>query len=191
MDISEESFPKFRYFPDPIAAGSVVKSDVICICCNKSRGFIYKHRPCAQGNYRAKICPWCIADGSAAEFIGGKFSTEIGLGGEREQWDSVPEAVSVEVTRRTPGFPTLQNDQWYTHCGDAAEFLGIVTKQALEARGGQAFIDFRESLSDEASEYGLESNSDLIDMIDEGGDGQGYLFRCLHCGKYGGFVDFT
>jgi uncharacterized protein CbrC (UPF0167 family) len=37
----------------------------------------------------------------------------------------VPADVVEEVAHRTPGFSTLQQARWWTHCGDAAAFLGV------------------------------------------------------------------
>ncbi|MBX2999965.1 MAG: CbrC family protein [Caldilineaceae bacterium] len=35
------SLPTFKYHPDPIATGSVIKSDTVCSCCSKPHGFFY------------------------------------------------------------------------------------------------------------------------------------------------------
>lgn len=192
MEENNVVLPVFKYFPDPLGAGSFVVSPAVCVCCNQGRGYIYDRNPFADGDYESKICPWCIHDGSAADLIDGVFSTSLGLGGELEQWDAVSKAVEEEITKRTPGFDTLQNDQWYTHCEDAAEFLGSVSKESLEEMGQGVVRDFIEALGEETYEEYLEFGStELLDLMEEGSHGQGYLFRCLHCGKHGGFMDFT
>lgn len=66
------------------------------------------------------ICPWCIADGSAARAIGAEFTTVDGAPPD------VPRAVLDEVLHRTPGFSGWQQEHWLFHCSDAAEFLGRV-----------------------------------------------------------------
>jgi uncharacterized protein CbrC (UPF0167 family) len=48
------------------------------------------------------ICPWCIADGTAAERFDGEFVDAYGL--DRVSWE-----VLLEVTRRTPAFHDWQD----------------------------------------------------------------------------------
>lgn len=191
-EAANKDLPVFKYFPDPVGAGSIEESSAACVCCNAVRGYIYVRTPFATGDYNSKLCPWCIADGSASKLIGGVFSSVLGLGGELEQWDEVSADVVDEVTRRTPGFWTLQNDQWYTHCGDAAVFLGHINEEQLIAKGQEVTRDFIECLGEESYEDFLEwGTTELLHMMKDGGEGQGYLFRCRHCGKHGGFVDYT
>ncbi|WP_264169817.1 CbrC family protein [Burkholderia cepacia] len=35
------SLPAFRYHPDPLATGSVIRSDARCVCCGDARGYVY------------------------------------------------------------------------------------------------------------------------------------------------------
>jgi len=51
------------------------------------------------------ICPWCIADGTAAQRFDAQF-TDIGWGVP----DDVPEQVRLELSRRTPGFSGWQQE---------------------------------------------------------------------------------
>src|SRR5437867_876141 len=60
-------FPEFPYHPDPRATGSVVVSDTSCVACGQSRGFVYAGPVYSQDELIDSLCPWCIADGSAAE----------------------------------------------------------------------------------------------------------------------------
>ncbi|WP_412524086.1 CbrC family protein [Burkholderia sp. S-53] len=34
------SLPAFRYHPDPLATGSVIRSDARCVCCGDARGYV-------------------------------------------------------------------------------------------------------------------------------------------------------
>ncbi|WP_274521918.1 CbrC family protein [Burkholderia pyrrocinia] len=36
-----KSLPAFRYHPDPLATGSVIRSDARCVCCGDARGYVY------------------------------------------------------------------------------------------------------------------------------------------------------
>src|SRR5580765_1558527 len=129
--------PKFKYHPDPIATGHIVESDTECVCCGKALGFIYTGPVYAPEEYDDQICPWCIADGSAHEKLGASFTDEIGIGGYGN-WETVPGDVVDEVAYRTPGFSGWQQERWWTHCGDAAQFIGRAGQEELAALGPQA-----------------------------------------------------
>ena len=47
--------------------------------CGESRGFIYSGPVYGQEELDSSICPWCIADGSAAEKFDAEF-TDVGSG---------------------------------------------------------------------------------------------------------------
>lgn len=136
MDSS--SLPKFKYHPDPIATGSVKASDRTCRSCGRSRGFIYVGPAYAVEDLEEDICPWCIADGSAHEKFDAEFVDRAAVGGYKRGWDKVPQSVVEEVAFRTPGFTGIQQEQWYTHCGDAAEFVGVE-----DLGGGASKYNFR------------------------------------------------
>lgn len=109
--------PKFKYHPDPIASGSVVKSDKVCACCNEAKGYIYEGNVYDEEDERDDaICPWCIADDSAHEKFDASFNDAEGL------YDQVPPEVADEVEFRTPGYSGWQQEHWLACCGDAAAF---------------------------------------------------------------------
>jgi uncharacterized protein CbrC (UPF0167 family) len=59
-------FPQFKYHPDPLRTGSIVRSADECEVCEKPRGFLYEGGIYTEEEIE-KVCPWCIADGSAHE----------------------------------------------------------------------------------------------------------------------------
>lgn len=59
------SLPAFRYHPDPLATGSVIRSDARCVCCGDARGYVYAGPVYAVDEYENCLCPRCIADDSA------------------------------------------------------------------------------------------------------------------------------
>ena len=67
------TLPTFRYHPDSIATGSVKPSDKECRSCGEARGYIYTSSVYAEESLDEEICPWCIADGSAAEKFDASF----------------------------------------------------------------------------------------------------------------------
>jgi uncharacterized protein len=162
----------------------VVDSDIECICCGKARGFIYARPVCALEEFNRCICPWCIADGSAHEKLGADFTDECGIGGVR-WWDQVPATVIEEVAYRTPGFAAWQQEKWWTHCGDAAQFIGRAGREELKALGPQAISAIQNSagLSD-----GAEWDQ-FFAALDKEGSPTAYTFRCAKCGRLGGYQD--
>jgi hypothetical protein len=182
--MAAEALPKFKYHPDPVATGSIEKSDTACVCCGRARGYIYTGPVYAIEDYDDCICPWCIADGSAHEKLEASFHDEAGVGGGGE-WDEVPESVVDEVAHRTPGFTAWQQEQWWTHCGDAAQFVGRAGHDALEAAGPQAIVAIQESAGmDDDEEW-----EEFFESLDKDGSPTAYLFKCSKCGKYGGYQD--
>ena len=178
------SLPNFRYHPDPQATGHVRESDTECACCGQVRGFIYTGPVYAIEQYDEEICPWCIADGSAHEKLDASFTDEAGIGGGGSS-DDVPESVIEEIAYRTPSFSGWQQEQWWTHCGDGAAFLGRVGRKELEQLGQEAVDAIRIStgMSD-----GPEWRS-FFAALDKDGSPTAYLFRCIRCGKLGGYQD--
>jgi uncharacterized protein CbrC (UPF0167 family) len=134
--------PKFRYHPDPLGTGFVVQSEAVCPSCERERGYAYSG-PVYAVEEVEELCPWCIADGSAAEKFEAEF-TDVGWGVP----DDVPMDVLDEVSLRTPGFTGWQQEHWLYHCGDAAAFLGVVGRLELEPYPGAL-----EVLRDERDEY--------------------------------------
>lgn len=68
--------PKFRYHLNPLKTGSIIKSDKECESCDKVRGFIYTGSVYSIHSVD-DICPWCIADGSAAEKFDASFVANL------------------------------------------------------------------------------------------------------------------
>ncbi len=123
----ETALPTFRYHPDPIATGSVQSDDTsVCGCCQQRRGFVYTGPIYGARHLRNKLCPWCIATGKCASNFNCSFVDDDPL--ERAR---VPRAVILEVTRKTPGYSTWQQDVWATCCGDACVFYGEASKSDL------------------------------------------------------------
>jgi uncharacterized protein CbrC (UPF0167 family) len=181
-----EPLPVFKYHPDPLATGSVVASGTECECCGESRGYIYVGPVYAENEYDDCICPWCIADGSAHEKFEASFSDESGIGGDTGAWCPVAEQVIEEVAYRTPGFNGWQQEQWWTHCDDAAEFLGLAGKHELAGFGPQAVAAIRAG-SGAANEAEWQR---FFDSLDRDNSPTAYVFRCRKCGELGGYHDY-
>ena len=169
--IDPSKLPTFRYYPDPLAGGSIEASDAVCAACGLSRGFISDSPLYAEDVPNdARFCPWCIAGGNATATFGGTFN----------ELDAGPaDAVREEVEQRTPSFLTWQDWYWPVHCDDACAYLG-------QPRAGElrSYPDAWEGLARELRSLGWAEPDipELIDNLDRAGSAVGYLFRCLHCG---------
>jgi hypothetical protein len=176
------SLPKFDYHPNPLATGSIIPSNAACDCCGEACGFIYDGPIYTEEDVDA-VCPWCIASGAAHNELGATFTDENGIGGYGE-WEPVSKDVIEAVARRTPGFSGWQQEQWWTHCGDAGEFIGPCGIVELEALGVEALAVIRESAGFEGEELEL-----LMSALSRDGSPTAYMFRCRKCGQLGGYWD--
>jgi uncharacterized protein CbrC (UPF0167 family) len=171
--VTNTDFPNFRYHPDPLESGSVVASELRCDVCGQERGYLYDGPVFAEAS-QVTVCPWCIADGSAAT----KFDATFVDAGP---WCAeLPDNVVREVRQRTPGFSGWDTERWLTCHSDAMAFLGpcgaaelAEHQEALEALEADALISGVSA--DEIDQY--------VASLDSAGSPTGYLFRCLECGR--------
>lgn len=178
------SLPRFTYHPDPLATGSVIASSTVCVSCHQARGYVYTGPVYAEAEYDAEICPWCIADGSASVRLDASFTDDEGIGGGGE-WDEVPKAVVEEVARRTPGFSAWQQEKWWTHCGDAGQFIGRAGQTELQALGAGAIAAIQDSTGlDDGPQW-----DHFFGALRKDGSPTAYMFRCTQCGELGGYQD--
>lgn len=183
VEAGDTVLPHFTYHPDPVATGSIIPSDTECLACEKSRGWIYVGPTYCQAELDEHLCPWCIADGTAHRKFGVEFVDPLGVGGYGD-WVTPPKEVVDEICFRTPSFHGWQQEKWYTHCNDAALFVGFAGKPELEGmdRAAYEFIKSETGYDDEEWAY-------YLNMMDIGGSPIAYLFRCRHCGAWGGYSD--
>lgn len=183
VETNIEALPKFRCHPDPVGTGSILPSEVQCIGCKISRGWIYSGSAYCETEVDEKLCPWCIADGTAHLKFGVEFVDPAGVGGYRD-WVSPPNSVIEEVSFRTPAFNGWQQERWFTHCNDAAAFVGCAGKRELEATDRAAYDAIRLESGFDEEQWALYFN-----QMDKDYGPTAYLFRCLHCGAWGGYSD--
>lgn len=177
--------PFFKYHPDPIATGSIEPSASPCLACGRETGFIYIGQPSAEEELIDAFCPWCIADGSAHEKFGAEFTDADSIGGYGA-WEEVAPDIIAEVSYRTPGFTGWQQEMWFTHCGDAGEFLGRAGRKELEGFGAEAIAAIKAEIGFDDTDW-----EDYFNSLDKDEDPTAYLFKCRHCGAFGGYSDFT
>lgn len=173
--------PRFRYHPDPIATKSVEQSTVVCKCCNKSRGFIYNASVYSQVSLRDSLCPWCIADGSAAAKFQAIFSDDQPLAVA-----GVPEDTIEEITTRTPGFVSWQQEVWLCCCKDACEFHGDASLEELRSLAGGHLVNALAEWRCTEQQW-----RQLLTRYAPGGNPAIYKFVCRHCGVKRYSLDFA
>ena len=176
------ALPRFRYHPDPVATGSIVPCDGACLACGRVRGFRYTGPVYAVEELDDALCPWCIADGTAAARYEAEF-TDVGWGVP----DDVPASVTDEIAHRTPGFHSWQQDHWLYHCGDGCAFIGAAGRSELEE-----YPDALAALRREGESFGWDERqiTEYLVSLTKGGSPTAYLFRCLVCGTHLAYSDF-
>ncbi|RYF45697.1 MAG: CbrC family protein [Comamonadaceae bacterium] len=158
--------PSFRYHPDPVRSRVIVASpDTVCPACDKVTGWAYATQPYGLGEQPDNLCPWCIADGTAAERFGSEFVGDTS--------GAVAPAVWAELNARTPGYLSWQGERWQVCCDDAAIFLGPVGWKELQA--------FPEAVASAVAQGWREES---LQHATSDGNLTAYLFRCSHCGKH-------
>jgi uncharacterized protein CbrC (UPF0167 family) len=177
------NLPTFKYHPDPVATGSIESSNAVCEVCGQVRGFIYKGPVYAEEGLVDAICPWCISDGTAHKKFDAQFVDADGVGGYH-QWQTVGSDIVDEVAYRTPGFSGWQQERWWTHCDDAAEFLGRAGRKELEGFGAEAMS----AIQQEGGLSGEDWDS-YFQVLEKESSPTAYIFRCRHCGALGGYSD--
>lgn len=172
--------PKFTYHPDPLATGSIRAGVETCPCCGQARGYVYDLNPYCEEDV-INICPWCIADGSAARKFDAEFvdpSPLVAAG--------LSEEIIDEVTHRTPGFETWQPEIWMACCNDACEFHGEMTKREIEEVGAEAIDRLMRTYELSPDDMGR-----LLSDYAPGGEAAIYKFVCRHCGIVHLALDFA
>lgn len=188
--------PIFKYHPVPLETGAFAQDKtVVCQCCEQQTS-VYYTSPFYCVEDVEHLCPWCIADGSAAEKFKGCFQDECSIEGIQGQFDEegefngsfispYSEEQELELKSRTPGYRGWQQEFWLAHCGDFCAFLGYVGWEEIKDRLSE-FAD----LADDCAQFGMKYE-DLAKYLRNDGDCQGYLFRCLSCGKLRLWADFS
>ena len=89
-----------------------------------------------------------------------------------------------ELLHRTPGYIGWQQEYWCAHCDDFCAFIGYVGWDDLIRSGIDKEIE--ETYDQDICGFDL---TDVKEYMQNDGSMQGYLFRCLHCGKHLLYVD--
>ncbi|HWT95888.1 MAG TPA: CbrC family protein [Solirubrobacteraceae bacterium] len=119
--------PTFRLHADQLASGAVVRSDARCLSCEQPRGYVYSGPVFSvRDDLYDALCPWCVADGSAAARFDASF-VDIA----RDELMALPPEIRDELEHRTVSYTGWQEAEWLAHCGDAMTFLATVDGDRL------------------------------------------------------------
>lgn len=168
--------PKFRYHPDPVASGSVAASKAKCACCGEARGFVYVGPVYAEGeeDLSGRICPWCIADGSAHSKLGAEFVDSEGLE------EGMPDSAAEEICQRTPGYASWQGEKWPVCCEEGMAFLGATDGKEMKGKylrlEGAAMMYIVHDLGISGG-----AATRLLGALRKDQAPTGYVFACLVC----------
>ncbi|WLI78263.1 PF03691 family colicin E2 tolerance protein CbrC [Kosakonia sp. H02] len=195
MEQNSRPLPVFKYHPQPLETGVFSEAKTVtCACCAQSTS-VYYTNPFYTTEDVDTLCPWCIADGSAATKFSGSFQDDCSIEGVESEFDEEGEFTGIknpwseasltELTQRTPGYCGWQQEYWLAHCNDFCAFVGYVGWAEIADKLDQ-FVD----LQADCQAFGVDYQK-LPEYLRDGGDCQGYLFRCLHCGKLRLWADFS
>lgn len=169
-DIVKVHRPIFKYHPNLYQnKGCVVFRTNRCQCCGDKVDAYVDTMYCEDDPFC--ICLACVASGAAADMYDGGFIDRAEPGPDNEK--------SMELFYRTPGYPTFQGEYWLACCNDYCAFIGEVSTEDLDEMG---ITD--EVFADCCKRKGIEDDPATRPHLTKGGPPCGYLFRCLHCGKY-------
>lgn len=167
------NLPKFKYHPNVYSNDIVSHEHGICECCGKSTD-VFISQMYAREDITC-ICPYCVANGSAAKKFDGDFIDWFEAG-------VTDPAKKDELLHRTPGYSSWQGERWMTHCEDFCAYIGEVDATDLQK------IDNLEDIINE-TEDAIGVTIDINEFI-KGGSPTCHMFRCLHCGKIRLDVEF-
>jgi uncharacterized protein len=176
-----ENLPFFKYHPNPIETGNVIASEDICLCCNQKRGYIYQSSIYTPQDLDGSVCPWCIANGSAAKKFEATFSDDYIL-----VESGISDDIIEEVTKRTPSYISWQQEVWLIHCKDVCEFHGDAEEKEtknLDTDTIRTFC-FENEIKDEVGDLTLKN-------YQKGGNPAIYKFVCRHCNEVKLYFDCT
>jgi uncharacterized protein CbrC (UPF0167 family) len=186
--LSTAGLPTFRYHPDPVRTESIVPADIVCGVCGQPRDHSYVG-PYGSPDFHFEnddpICPWCIADGSAAQRWQASFIAPAALStGARAQMTA--EALA-ELQFRTPSYLSLQPGIWLDHHGEASAYLGEVGAEDYRELPPPAQVAVRTAAGDHPARE-LRDTDLVLQLRADGNGPTAYLFQCLHCGQYESFT---
>lgn len=105
------NLPKFKFSPNTFDLDLFDHEDGVYSICSKKRNLKYKSSFYSV-DVPDYICPWCIAEGSAADKFDGEFNDFLGIEGVSPNphacTATVPHELLLEMCTRTPSYSSWQ-----------------------------------------------------------------------------------
>ena len=163
--------PEFPLYEPGALRRVLARSKDPCAACGQVRGIVYTG-PVYCKTQEPRVCPWCVADGTAAA----KFDATFNDGLHPDCDEEGAEGELRHVEERTPGFEGWQCIHWWACCGRACRFLGEASAQRVR-------VEWRDLIP-----LLHENPPDIIDDVDEWVDSDTdsptlFVFQCRGCGK--------
>ena len=172
--------PQFKYSPNCYDLENEIftysEEGVLCECCNEKTNYYYDIMMYSLEDTEC-ICPNCISSGKAAKKFDGEFIQYS------ENSQIIDKIKRKELFEKTPGYVSWQGEYWLECCNDYCAFIGYVGIKELEDMGIK-----EEVFKDYESKDGYEIEL-VKQCLERKGSLAGYLFQCIHCGKYRIWVD--
>ena len=174
------NLPLFKYSPNAYKLDIFVEEEGTCSICDEKRNLKYNGSfySIEEPDY---ICPWCIANGKAAEKYDGEFNDYCGIeGSSAESASTIPKELLLEVSTKTPSYFSWQQEEWMSHCNEPCAFIGYADTKTIEPLMSELNEDI------EKNGYGAEF---IKEHLSKDGHLVGYLFQCVNCGQHRLHVD--
>ena len=183
----KEPIPFFKYHPHPMDTLAFEQErSIICHSCNRPTQVYYEYpfdSPMISDEDDFYFCAYCIKNGDAAKKFQGRFQDP-----EFCEEVSDPEKLD-ELCHRTPGYYAPEQTYWLAHCDDFCALIDTIDDWSeIEERGIEREIAMDWLINDDDDTTDLSTIKKHL-HYQNGGAFQGYLFRCLHCGKHRLYVD--
>ncbi|WP_418360248.1 CbrC family protein [Sphingobacterium detergens] len=175
--------PKFKYSPNAYKIDVFEDLEGKCSICEEQRSIRY------TGSFYSRetpeyICPWCIADGKAAEKYDGEFNDYCGIEDvspdPNDPKPNIAQELLFEITNRTPSYISWQQEAWLTHCNEPCAFIDYADVDTINP--------LLEELHDDIENNGYPPEF-IRTALSKEGSLVGYLFQCVKCGQYRLHVD--
>jgi len=175
------SLPPFDYYPRAYEDDTLIQEETVCPCCGQTVPYIYRGRFHGDPGF-TQVCPWCIASGAAAMKYHGVFC-------KIKDHPEIPEEIRKQVGERTPCFEAWKEEQWCTHCGDMAEYLGTAGWPEIEQLGSAELLADLTGFAEEEVSWDGGKVESILQHLDGDGTPRAYVFRCRKCGVMTGYYD--
>lgn len=171
------SLPAFRYHPDPLATGSVIRSDARCVCCGDARGYVYAGPVYAVDEYENCLCPRCIAHGSAQPSVARTASAA---------------ANATKFPTRSSAKSLVARRAFRVGSRSAGERIAALPRSSSAVRVPENCARSARRQSRRFGPTGLDEGAEwehCLAALDKDGSPTAYMFRCIRCGEPGGYQD--